>query len=181
MSRWEVATTLIGDALREALGSEPNATVERHPEHRCAPIVLVDLDDCSVAAPVLARHYPALLYCMAGELWVTSTREDADSPLRLGRVEDLLDELPQGASADIFLEFGEHRYRWRDPNFSRKPDSWARGGAVPLGSPRCRTVAYESSEGAVLGLMGDKGYASPDNVLPASWLDTCVGLDDYLS
>ncbi|MBX3108924.1 MAG: hypothetical protein KF743_07070 [Fimbriimonadaceae bacterium] len=73
------------------------------------------------------------------------------------------------------------RFRWRDQSFIEKPDPLRRTGTVPLNSPACVTVAYESTEGMVLALMGDRGYASSDNVLPASWLDTCIGLDDYLS
>lgn len=126
-------------------------------------------------------RYLAMLYCRDGVLWVTSSRVGADSPLKLGRVDDLLEELPDGVDSDILMAIGERRFRWRDPRYTKKPDPLNRTGTVPMNSQGCVTVAYESSEGVVLGLMGDRGYASPDNVLPASWLDTCIGLDDYLT
>lgn len=125
-------------------------------------------------------RYLAMLYCRDGALWATSSRMGADSPLKLGRAVDLLEEIPDGVECDIFIAIGEQRFRWRDPNYATKADPLRRKGTVSVNSPACVTVAYESTEGAVLGLIGDRGYAAPDSLLPATWLATCIGLDNYL-
>lgn len=148
---------------------------EYMPEHSTVDVAIV------TDGRVDRGRYQAMLYCRDGVLWATSWRMGADSPLKLGRAVDLLEEIPDGGDSDTFIEISGQRFRWRDPHYTTKADPKRRKGTVPFNSPACVTVAYESTEGAVLGLIGDRGYAAPDSLLPASWLDTCIGLDDYIA